>query len=121
MDRLKDEFVNIRKALMTGVGYMIPFVVFGGILIAMTIAISGIEPGVGAVVSNPYLKRLFDIGVLSMGYFVPILAAFIAFGLADRAGIMPGFIGGALASAAGTGFLGGLAAGIFGGIRCEFN
>jgi fructose-specific PTS system IIC-like component len=115
MELIREELVKIRKALMTGVGYMIPFVVFGGILIALTIAISGIEPEVGAVVSNPILKRLLDIGVLSMGYFVPILAAFIAFGLADRAGIMPGFIGGALASLAGTGFLGGLVAGILAG------
>lgn len=115
MKILKEEFINIRKALMTGVGYMIPFVVFGGILIALTIALSGIKPELGAVVTHPVLKRLFDFGVLSMGYMVPILAAFIAFGLADRPGIMPGFIGGAIAAQAGTGFIGALAAGIIAG------
>lgn len=115
MESIKEELKNIRKALMTGVGYMIPFVVFGGILIALTIAFSGITPGEGAVITNPMLKRLFDFGVLSMGYMVPILAAFIAFGLADRAGIMPGFIGGAIAAQAGTGFLGALVAGILAG------
>jgi len=44
MGVLKTEFDNIKKAMMTGVGYMIPFVVFGGILIALTIAFSGIVP-----------------------------------------------------------------------------
>lgn len=115
MEILREELKNVRKALMTGVGYMIPFVVFGGILIALTIAFSGITPGKGAVITNPILSRLNELGVLSMGYMIPILAAFIAFGLADRAGIMPGFIGGAIAAQAGTGFLGGLVAGILAG------
>lgn len=115
MNRIKEEIVNIRKALMTGVGYMIPFVVFGGILIALTIAMSGITKGQGIVITNPILSRINELGTLSMSYMVPILAAFIAFGLADRGGIMPGFIGGAIAVQAGTGFIGGLVAGILAG------
>ena len=115
MDNLKEELANTKKALMTGVGYMIPFVVLGGILIALTIAFSGITPEKGAVITNPILSRLNAIGALSMGYMIPILAAFIAFGLADRGGIMPGFIGGAIATQAGTGFIGGLVAGLLAG------
>ena len=115
MEMVKEFFSDVKKAMMTGVGYMIPFVVFGGIFIAFAIAASGIQPGEGAVITNPVLKRIFDFGVLSMGYMTPILAAYIAYGLADRGGIMPGFIGGAIASQAGTGFLGGLIAGILAG------
>ena len=115
MGVLKTEFDNIKKAMMTGVGYMIPFVVFGGILIALTIAFSGIVPEEGIVITNPILSRLNEFGGLAMGYMVPILGVYIAFGLADRAGIMPGFLGGAIAAEAGTGFIGGLVAGILAG------
>lgn len=112
---LKKELVNIRKALMTGVGYMIPFVVFGGIFIAAAIALSGIQAGEGVVINNPFLQKLEQLGGMSMGYMVPILAAFIAYGLADRGGIMPGMIGGAIAMTNGAGFLGGIIAGIMAG------
>lgn len=112
---MKEEAVKIRKALMTGVGYMIPFVVFGGIFIAMAIALSGIQEGEGVVITNSFLQQLMDFGATSMGYMVPILAAFTAFGLADRGGIMPGFLGGAIAASSGAGFLGGIVAGILAG------
>lgn len=114
MEMVREEFTRVKKALMTGVGYMIPFVVFGGILIALTIAFSEIGEN-GVNITNPVLVRLNELGGLSMGYMVPILGAFIAFGIADRAGIMPGFIGSAIAAEAGTGFLGALVAGILAG------
>lgn len=112
---LKDELKKIQEALMTGVGYMIPFVVFGGIFIAVSIAFSGIEAGEGAVITSPVLKRLEELGGMSMGYMIPILAGFIAFGLADRSGIMPEMLGGAIAVSKGAGFLGGIIAGILAG------
>lgn len=112
---INEEFTKIKKALMTGVGYMIPFVVFGGILIALTIAFSGITEGEGIVITNPILERLNELGAISMGYMVPILAAFIGFALADRGGIMPGFIGGAIAVQTNAGFIGGIIAGILAG------
>ncbi len=118
MDTLREEGVRIRKALMTGVGYMIPFVVFGGILIALTIAFSEIgETGVN--ITNPVLATLNEFGGLAMQYMIPILGAFIAYGIADRAGIMPGFVGSAIAANAGTGFLGALVAGILAGYIVE--
>ncbi|WP_312502065.1 PTS fructose transporter subunit IIC [Lacrimispora sp.] len=114
MEFVREEVIRVKKALMTGVGYMIPFVVFGGILIALTIAFSKIgEDGIN--ITNPLLARLNELGSLSMSYMVPVLGAFIAFGIADRAGIMPGFIGSAIAAEAGTGFLGALVAGILAG------
>lgn len=112
---LKREMQNIRKALMSGVGYMIPFVVFGGIFIAAAIALSGIQAGEGVIITNPILQKINQLGEMSMNYMVPILAAFISYGLADRGGIMPGMIGGTIAMNNGAGFLGGILAGILAG------
>lgn len=117
---MKTEINNIKRALMTGVGYMIPFVVFGGVLIAGAIALSGIKEGQGAVVENPFLVELLNIGVLSFSYMIPILAGFIGFGLADRAGIMPAMVGGAIAVQNNAGFLGGIVAGILAGYIVNF-
>lgn len=110
------EFVGLlkrtREHLMTGVSYMIPFVVAGGILIALSVALSG-KP---SVPEAGLLKDMYDIGVGGFSLMVPILAGFIAFSIADRPGIAPGTIGGYLASQVGAGFLGGLVAGLLAGI-----
>lgn len=110
------EFVGLlkrtREHLMTGVSYMIPFVVAGGILIALSVALSG-KP---SVPEAGLLKDMYDIGVGGFSLMVPILAGFIAFSIADRPGIAPGAIGGYLASQVGAGFLGGLVAGLLAGI-----
>ncbi|MBI0121241.1 fructose-specific PTS transporter subunit EIIC [Lactobacillus kullabergensis] len=113
MSVLKREINRIKGALMTGVGYMIPFVIFGGIYIALATALS--TSGKGIAITNPILKTLNSFGTTSMQLMVPILAAFIAFGFADRAAIMPGFLGGLIAYKNGAGFLGGIVAGILAG------
>ena len=105
------------KHLMTGVSFMIPFVVAGGILIAISF-IFGItafqEEGTVAA-------ALMTIGGGSaFALMVPILAGYIAFSIADRPGLVPGMVGGMLASSLGAGFLGGLLAGFFAGYTVEF-
>ncbi|PHK96638.1 PTS fructose transporter subunit EIIBC [Pseudoroseomonas rhizosphaerae] len=105
------------KHLMTGVSYMIPLVTAGGLCIALSFAF-GIEafkePG-----SLP--AALFQIGAQSaLALMVPVLAAFIAFSIADRPGLAPGFVGGSLAGAVGAGFLGGIAAGFLAGYVARF-
>ncbi len=103
------------KHLMTGVSYMIPFVVAGGILIALGFAFGGINvdkatSGLG--------WALFQIGAnAAFALFVPILAGFISYSIADRPGLAPGMIGGILAGSAftGSGFLGGIIAGFLAG------
>lgn len=115
MTLVKTELNRIKQALLTGVSYMIPFVVLGGILIAISIAMSGVKAGDGAVVTNPFLEELMTIGGTAFGYMVPILAGFIAFALADRSGICPGMVGGAIAVATQSGFLGGIVAGLLAG------
>lgn len=105
------------KHLMTGVSYMIPLVTAGGLCIALSFAF-GIEafkePG-----TLP--AALFQIGAQSaLALMVPVLAAFIAFSIADRPGLAPGFVGGSLAGAVGAGFLGGIAAGFLAGYVARF-
>lgn len=112
---MKEELKRIREYLMTGVSYMIPIVVIGGVLIAFSIALSGITPGKGADVTNPFLTNILNIGAASFSMMVPVLAGFIAYGIADRPGIAPGLVGGVLAGNLKAGFLGGIIAGFLAG------
>ncbi|MDT0343111.1 PTS fructose transporter subunit IIABC [Streptomyces litchfieldiae] len=114
---------RLRKWLMTGVSYMVPFVAAGGLLIALAFAIGGYEinqaPAVadhfGWTEADSWAALLFQIGGTSFGFLVPVLAGYIAFGMADRPGLVPGFVGGAIAVTIEAGFLGGLAAGLLAG------
>ncbi len=117
---MKDELKQMRQYLMTGVSYMIPIVVIGGVLIAAAIALSGVEAGKGAVVTNPIYKNMLDIGVAAFSMMVPVLAGFIAYGIADRPGIAPGLVGGVLAASLKTGFLGGIVAGFLAGYTARW-
>lgn len=100
------------KHLMTGVSYMLPFVVAGGLIIALSF-IFGIE---AFKEKGTLAAALMQIGGgTAFALMVPVLAAFIAFSIADRPGLTPGFIGGMIASSIGAGFLGGIAAGFFAG------
>ncbi len=112
---MKEELKRFREYLMTGVSYMIPIVVIGGVLIALSIALSGIQEGQGAVVSNPFLTKLMEIGSASFSLMVPVLAGFIAYSIADRPGLAPGLVGGVLANNIKAGFLGGIIAGLIAG------
>lgn len=102
------------KHLMTGVSYMIPFVVAGGLLIAIGFALGGIyvyeDAYKGSLAAN-----LFWIGKASFQLMVPILAGYAAFSIADRPGIAPGMIAGVIADGVGAGFLGGIVGGFLAG------
>ncbi|MGL4997667.1 MAG: PTS fructose transporter subunit IIABC [Cetobacterium sp.] len=111
----KKEKAGIYKHLMNGVSHMLPLVVCGGVLIALSIALSGIKAGSGADVTNPLFKAMLDLGVTAFGLMIPILAGYIAVSIADRPGLAPGLVGGALANSVGAGFLGGMVAGFAAG------
>jgi PTS system fructose-specific IIC component len=102
------------KHLMTGVSYMLPILVAGGILIALAFAFGGIKPQGYAEGTIAWALMLIG-GSTAFALFVPVLAAFIAYSIADRPGIAPGIIGGLLATSVGSGFLGGLVAGFLAG------
>ncbi|WP_208587743.1 PTS fructose transporter subunit IIC [Gracilibacillus suaedae] len=106
---------SIYKHLMNGVSHMLPFVVGGGVLIALSFlfGIHSADPNHESY--NPIAATLKDIGGLGFQMMVPILAAFIAESIAKRPGMVVGFIGGLIASNGGAGFLGGIAAGFLGG------
>ena len=122
---------RIYKAVMTGISYMIPFVAAGGILVALGFVFEAITvPNLGdvntkAILDSATLFNLGDvhwtlylgavlqtIGGFGLSLMVPALAAYIAYGLAQRPGIAPGFIAGSVALAVNAGFLGGILAGL---------
>jgi PTS system fructose-specific IIC component len=103
------------KHLMTGVSFMIPFVVAGGLCIALAFAVGGIK---AEGVLAQFLMTLGGSGGFAL--MVPVLAAYIAFSIADRPGIAPGMIGGLLCNQMNTGFLGGIAAGFIAGYLILF-
>ncbi len=106
---------GVYKHLMTGVSYMLPFVVAGGLLIAIAFALGGIYVYDDAH-KGTLGQALFLIGAKSsFALMVPILAGFIAYSIADRPGIAPGAVGGMLANSIGAGFLGGIVAGFLAG------
>ena len=108
------------KHLMTGVSFMLPFVVAGGLLIAIAFALGGIGASADAA-SGTLAHTLFQIGAQgAFALIVPALAGYIAFSIADRPGIAPGMVGGMLAAQIGAGFLGGIAAGFIAGYGVEY-
>jgi PTS system fructose-specific IIC component len=135
--------LKIRRVLMTGVSYMIPFVAAGGLLIALSFLLGGYEiTGPGAeIATNSSLFNLpdldeaglghalfdssllaylgavmFTLGGAAFGFLVPALAGYIAYAIADRPGIAPGFVMGAIAGTLQSGFLGGIVGGVLAGV-----
>ena len=108
---------QIYKHLMNGVSHMLPFVIGGGILIALAFLFDTLDPanpknfGSG----NPLSAFLMQIGGASFGFMLPVLAGYIAMSIADRPGLVAGFVGGFLANQGGSGFLGALIAGFAAG------
>ncbi|ADY27350.1 PTS system, fructose subfamily, IIC subunit (plasmid) [Deinococcus proteolyticus MRP] len=102
---------ELYKHLMTGVSHMLPLVVAGGLLIALAFAFGGIDA------EGPFAEALMTIGGGSgaFGLFVPVLAGYIAYSIADRPGLAPGLVGGMMALETGSGFLGGIVAGFLAG------
>lgn len=127
----------LKRSLLTGVSYMIPFVAAGGLLMALGFLFGGYDialpndDGVtraDAILTGNTLANLpegglglylgavlFKIGSLSMGFLIPALGGYIAYALADRPGIAPGFTAGAVAGFMGAGFLGGIVGGLLAG------
>ncbi|WP_128802182.1 MULTISPECIES: fructose-specific PTS transporter subunit EIIC [unclassified Streptomyces] len=114
---------KLRKWLMSGVSYMVPFVAAGGLLIALGFAIGGYKINKAPSVMDHFIwtqgdswaALLFQIGGVAFAFLVPVLAGYIAYGMADRPGLVPGFVGGSIALTINAGFLGGLAAGLIAG------
>ncbi|MGI4859619.1 MAG: PTS fructose transporter subunit IIC [Janthinobacterium lividum] len=103
------------RHLMTGVSFMLPFIVAGGLLIALSFALGGIYAFDDAH-KGTLAWSLFQIGAKSaFVLIVPVLSGYIAYSIADRPGIAPGMVGGMLASSLNAGFLGGIVSGFMAG------
>lgn len=115
---------QIYKNLMNGVSHMLPFVVGGGILIAISFLIDGFSVDLNSLpleergnfgTITPLAAMFKSIGGVAFGFMLPILAGFIAMSIADRPGLAVGFVGGAIAANGTSGFLGALVAGFLAG------
>lgn len=115
---------TLYQALMTGVSHMVPFVVTGGLLLALALSLGG-QPGpegLSIPEGSPWLT-IKAIGELAFACMVPILSGYISVGIADRAGLAPGMITGLIVvhgelygSATGAGFIGGIITGVLSGV-----
>ncbi|GAA2326953.1 fructose-specific PTS transporter subunit EIIC [Streptomyces violaceusniger] len=111
------------KALMNGVSYMIPFVVVGGLLIAVSLALGGDTTSKGIVIpDDSFWKTVNDIGSVGFELMIPALSGYIAYAIADRPALVPGMVGGWIAahgelydSEAGAGFIGAIVTGFLAG------
>lgn len=111
---------DLYRYLMNGVSHMIPFVVTGGLLIALSLAIGGQPTEAGmAIPADSMWNKVLDVGVVAFTLMIPILAGYIAYAIADRPALTPGLIGGWIANngsfygaEAGTGFIGAIIAGL---------
>ena len=106
----------VYRNLMNGVSHMLPFVIGGGILIALAFLFDDASLDPANFGSNtPFAALLKQIGDSAFGFMLPVLSGYIALSIADRPGLAPGFVGGFLAGAGGSGFLGALLAGFLAG------
>jgi fructose PTS system EIIBC or EIIC component len=113
----------IYRHLMNGVSFMVPFIVVGGLLVAIALTLGGEKtPGGLVIPEGSFWEIIEQIGNASFTFMVPILAGYIAYSIADKPGLVPGMIGGYIAatgsfygSESGAGFLGGIIAGFLAG------
>lgn len=124
-DNMKSIIQELTKAFNTGVSYMLPVVVVGGIFLAISLA--GGKPGEnGMEVTNPFLQNLGVIGMAGMTMMIPVLAGYIAYSIAGKPGLIPGLIVGYIAntpfgdSHVQTGFLGAMLMGVLSGYMAKW-
>ena len=118
------EKTGLYKHLMSGVSYMLPLVISGGILIALAFLADTVmgnsDAGIDFGSKSALAKMLMNIGKQAFGLFVPILGGYIAYSMGDRAALTAGLVAGALASSLGSGFLGAIVGGLFAGVVVKF-
>ncbi|MFM2589515.1 fructose-specific PTS transporter subunit EIIC [Vibrio sp. TBV020] len=127
-DKASQARSDLYRYLMNGVSHMIPFVVTGGLLIALALAIGGEPSEAGmAIPAGSMWNQILEVGVVAFTLMIPILAGYIAYAIADRPALAPGLIGGWIANngsfygaEAGTGFIGAIVAGLFVGYFVKF-
>ena len=112
MNEVMKSLKEFPKHLMTGVSYMIPVIVAGGMLFALGVILSG----EAATPTAGFPGGLAQIGIAGLTLFIPIMGGYIAYSMADRPGIAPGIIAAYLANSIGAGFIGAMIGGLLAGI-----
>ncbi len=113
--------IGLYKHVMTGVSYFLPVVVAGGMLIAFAFLFDAPNAGTATYGStNAVSAWLLKIGTNAFSFMLPVLTAYLAYSIADRAALAPGFVVGLLAKDGGSGFIGALVGGIFAGYMILF-
>mgnify|MGYP001424844532 FL=1 len=108
--------LRLYNHVMTGVSYFLPFVVAGGFLLSMAFLFDASNAGTATFgATNAFSAWLLDTGAIAFSIMLPILAAYIAYSIADRPGILPGMVIGMLASREGSGFIGAIIGGLAAG------
>jgi fructose-specific phosphotransferase system IIC component len=116
---MMEQLTRLRQHLLTGVSYAIPFIACGGVMIAFAIAFAPMTPTGPDFSHSPKLKLILDIGSASFSLMLSVLAGYIAYSIAGRPGLVPGFIGGYFSGEVKAGFLGALVAGLLAGYVVE--
>src|SRR5215472_6119379 len=116
---MKEQLIKLRQHLLTGVSYAIPFIACGGVMIAFAIAFAPMTPTGPDFSHSPKLKLILDIGSASFSLMLSVLAGYIAYSIAGKPGLVPGFIGGYFSGEVKAGFLGALVAGLLAGYVVE--
>ena len=116
---MPESLQTLRRHLLTGVSYAIPFIACGGILIAAAIAFAPMTATGPDFSGSPHLKLIFDIGTASFDLMLPVLAGYISYSIAGKPGLVPGFLGGYLSGHVRAGFLGAILAGLVAGYVVE--
>ncbi|MDA0127661.1 fructose-specific PTS transporter subunit EIIC [Vibrio sp. MarTm2] len=127
-DKASQARSDLYRYLMNGVSHMIPFVVTGGLLIALALAVGGEPTEAGmAIPAGSMWNQILEVGVVAFTLMIPILAGYIAYAIAERPALAPGLIGGWIANngsfygaEAGTGFIGAIVAGLLVGYFVKF-
>lgn len=120
---MKEFFQNMRRHILTGVSYMIPFTIAGAVIMgiarvgAMFYGVTDIWDKAHETASGliPFFHTLDGLGGLALGLMLPVFSGFIAYSISDRPALVAGFVGGVLANSLGTGFFGALASGLIAG------
>ena len=117
---MKEKLNEIKEALLTGVSYMLPFVISGGILVALGFLFGGYDIPNSVEMGGNFASTIFWLGKAAFGLMVPVLGAYVAYSIADKPGICVGMVGGWMATdpwglGQASGFLGALIAGIIAG------
>ncbi|WP_019614740.1 PTS fructose transporter subunit EIIC [Psychromonas ossibalaenae] len=108
---MKNQISELKRHLLTGTSHMLPFIVAGGVLLALSVMLNG----KGAQPEGVFLTGIWDMGIAGFTLFIPVLGGYIAYSIADRPALAPGMIGAYLANQVNAGFLGAIIVGFLAG------